>query len=62
MFFSIFQCALATAVVNIKLPLMVGEVVNVVSQFTKDSGKDFIEEIKKPAMRLIVTYLIQVWY
>lgn len=52
-------CALATAVVNIKLPLMVGEVVNVVSQFTKDSGKDFIEEIKKPAMRLIVTYLIQ---
>lgn len=52
-------CALATAVVNIKLPLMVGEVVNVVSQFTKDSGKDFIEEIKKPAMRLIATYLVQ---
>ena len=58
--FLLFQCALATALVNIKLPLMVGDVVNVVSQFAKDNVGNFIEEIKKPALRLIATYLIQV--
>ena len=55
-----FQCALATAVVNIKLPLMVGEVVNVISEFAKDTTRNFIDDIKKPALRLIATYLIQV--
>lgn len=54
------QSALAAALVNIKLPLMVGEVVNVVSRFAKDSSGDFLAEIKKPALRLIGTYLLQV--
>ncbi|XP_045174290.2 mitochondrial potassium channel ATP-binding subunit-like [Mercenaria mercenaria] len=52
-------CALATALVNIKLPLMVGDVVNVVSKFAKDSSGDFMAEIKKPAFRLVGTYLMQ---
>ncbi|XP_060555918.1 mitochondrial potassium channel ATP-binding subunit-like [Ruditapes philippinarum] len=52
-------CALAAALVNIKLPLMVGDVVNVVSKFAKDSTGDFMAEIKKPALKLIGTYLIQ---
>ena len=55
-----FQCALAAALVNIKLPLMVGDVVNVVSKFAKDSTGDFMAEIKKPALKLVGTYLIQV--
>ena len=45
---------------NIKLPLMVGEVVNVISEFAKDTTRNFIDDIKKPALRLIATYLIQV--
>lgn len=51
--------ALAAALVNIKLPLLVGEVVNVVSKFAKDSTGDFIAEIKKPALKLVGTYLLQ---
>ena len=39
---------------------MVGDVVNVISKFAKDNVGNFIEEIQKPALRLIATYLIQV--
>lgn len=55
-----FQCALAAALVNIKLPLMVGDVVNVVSKFAKDNTGNFLEEIKRPALKLIATYIAQV--
>ena len=40
---------------------MVGDVVNVVSSFTKENAGNFIEEIRKPAMKLIGTYLLQVF-
>ena len=39
---------------------MVGEVVNVISEFAKDTTRNFMDDIKKPALRLIATYLIQV--
>lgn len=39
---------------------MVGDVVNVVSKFAKDSTGNFLEEIQKPALKLVTTYLIQV--
>lgn len=54
------QCALAAALVNIKLPLLVGDVVNVVSKYAKENTGNFLEEIQKPAMKLVSTYLIQV--
>ena len=39
---------------------MVGDVVNVVSKFAKENTGNFVEEIQKPALKLITTYLIQV--
>ncbi|WAR02809.1 MITOS-like protein [Mya arenaria] len=53
-------CAFAAALVNIKVPLLVGEVVNVVSKFARETDCNFIEEIKQPAIKLIGTYFIQV--
>ncbi|KAL4224808.1 ATP-binding cassette [Mactra antiquata] len=52
-------CAFAAAIVNIKLPLMVGEVVNVVSKCAIDNTANFLEEIKKPAINLLGIYLAQ---
>ncbi|XP_052802636.1 mitochondrial potassium channel ATP-binding subunit-like [Mya arenaria] len=52
-------CAFAAALVNIKVPLLVGEVVNVVSKFARETDCNFIEEIKQPAIKLIGTYFIQ---
>lgn len=52
-------CALATALVNIRIPLVVGELVNVLSKFAKDNTGSFFEEISKPAMKLIGAYITQ---
>ncbi|XP_041366382.1 mitochondrial potassium channel ATP-binding subunit-like [Gigantopelta aegis] len=51
--------ALAVAVVNINIPLLMGELVNVVSKFTTQTANNFIEEVRKPVMKLIATYAVQ---
>ncbi len=56
----LLQSALAVAIVNIQIPLLLGDVVNVVSKFTAESTGNFMEEIRQPAMRLISLYGFQV--
>ncbi|XP_071104467.1 mitochondrial potassium channel ATP-binding subunit-like [Haliotis cracherodii] len=51
--------ALAVAVVNINIPLMLGDLVNVVSKFTTDTAASFFDDIKKPAMKLLGIYCLQ---
>ncbi|XP_077999189.1 mitochondrial potassium channel ATP-binding subunit-like [Glandiceps talaboti] len=51
--------AFAVAMVNIKMPLLIGELVEVVSKFTKENAGNYLEEMKKPAMKLISMYAIQ---
>jgi ATP-binding cassette subfamily B (MDR/TAP) protein 8 len=58
----ICQSALAAAIVNIKIPLLLGELVNIVSNFTHDEAGNFIEEIKKPALKLVGYYSLQVCF
>ncbi|XP_076450266.1 mitochondrial potassium channel ATP-binding subunit-like [Babylonia areolata] len=52
-------CAIGAAAANIQIPILLGEATNVVSKFTRDATGNFIEEIKKPAMKLILVYGLQ---
>jgi len=58
-FFSL-QSAIGAAAINIQVPILLGQVTNVVSKFTADNVGDFLEEIKKPAMKLMGVYALQV--
>ncbi|XP_054713948.1 mitochondrial potassium channel ATP-binding subunit-like [Uloborus diversus] len=56
--------ALVVAYLNIRIPIALGDIVNVVSSFTFDQmyGQDaatFISELRKPAINLIYMYLVQ---
>lgn len=52
-------CAVAAAIVNIQIPLVLGEIVNIVSSITQDVAKDFIQEVSRPAIKMIGYYAIQ---
>jgi ATP-binding cassette subfamily B (MDR/TAP) protein 8 len=55
------QAAIAAALVNIKIPLLLGDVVNVVSNLNKEATSDFISNLKVPAIKLMMVYGVQVW-
>ena len=54
------QSALAVAIVNIQIPILLGDVVNVVSRFTAEAAGNFMDEIRQPALKLISMYGVQV--
>ena len=58
--FIYLQSAFAVAIVNIQIPLILGDVVNVVSQFTAENAGNFLEDMRKPATKIIGYYAIQV--
>lgn len=51
--------AFGAAILNIHIPLMLGDLVNVVARFLRDQTRSYIQEIKGPAMNLLGLYLIQ---
>ncbi|XP_055948459.1 mitochondrial potassium channel ATP-binding subunit-like isoform X1 [Argiope bruennichi] len=56
--------ALIVALLNIKIPILLGDMVNVVSSFLSDNGyeKDaatFFSELREPAIQLVYMYLAQ---
>jgi len=57
---------LAVAFINIRIPLLIGSLVNVLSKYassdsaTKDSCSRFLEDIKQPALQLVSMYALQV--
>ena len=56
----IFQSALAVAIVNIQIPILLGDVVNVVSKYTSESAGNFTEDIRKPGLKILQMFCIQV--
>lgn len=49
--------------VNIQIPLMLGELTNIVTKFASDTASDvsaFLLEIKLPAVKLMGIYCLQV--
>lgn len=51
--------AVAAALVNIKIPLLLGDLVNVVTNMTKEATSDFINNLKIPAIKLLMFYSVQ---
>ena len=45
---------------NVQIPLILGDVVNVVSKYTKEAVGNFIEDVKQPAIKLVQMYTLQV--
>ncbi len=52
-------CAFGVAVVNVKLPLLLGELVNAVSSLSNGSISDYAAILKKPAQKLVSIYITQ---
>ena len=60
MVFYLFQAALVVAVMNIQIPLVLGGIVNIISQTPSGDGKSFSEQILGPGLRLVSMYVAQV--
>jgi len=62
------QSALAVAFINIRIPLLIGGLVNVLSKYAGPetascagtSSRSFMDDIKQPALQLISMYALQV--
>ena len=52
-------CAFGAAVVNVKLPLLLGELVNAVSSLSNGSIADYVKILKEPAKKLVYIYITQ---
>lgn len=54
------QLAFTAAILNIKIPLMLGDLVNVVAQYLREHTRNYIQEISGPALKLLALYGLQV--
>lgn len=59
-FFPIRQSAIAVAFINVQVPVYLGDLVQVVSHFSREYSGDYIQEIKTPALKLVSAYSLQV--
>lgn len=55
-----FQLAFGAAILNIKIPLMLGDLVNVVARYLREHTPSYVEEIRGPALKLLGLYGLQV--
>ncbi|KAM4557106.1 mitochondrial potassium channel ATP-binding subunit [Fundulus diaphanus] len=51
--------AFGAAILNIQIPLMLGDLVNVVARYLREHSGNYVNEIKGPAMKLLGLYGIQ---
>ncbi|XP_032420740.1 mitochondrial potassium channel ATP-binding subunit [Xiphophorus hellerii] len=51
--------AFGAAILNIQIPLMLGDLVNVVARYLREHSGTYVNEIKGPAMKLLGLYAIQ---
>ncbi|KAK4329380.1 hypothetical protein Pmani_000263 [Petrolisthes manimaculis] len=54
--------ALVVSLVNVQVPILLGEVVNVVAKFTREAareGRNFMQEIYAPSIKLVKCYVVQ---
>ncbi|XP_063780725.1 mitochondrial potassium channel ATP-binding subunit [Pseudophryne corroboree] len=51
--------AFGAALLNIQIPLILGELVNVVSRYTREHAGDYLREVRGPAMKLLCLYAAQ---
>ncbi|CAJ1072453.1 ATP-binding cassette sub-family B member 8%2C mitochondrial [Xyrichtys novacula] len=51
--------AFGAAILNIHIPLMLGDLVNVVARFLRDQSRSYVQEIQGPALKLLGLYIFQ---
>ncbi|PIK54099.1 ATP-binding cassette sub-family B member 8, mitochondrial [Apostichopus japonicus] len=51
--------AIAVAFINVQVPVYLGDLVQVVSHFSREYAGDYIQEIKTPALKLVSAYSLQ---
>ncbi|XP_028282992.1 mitochondrial potassium channel ATP-binding subunit [Parambassis ranga] len=51
--------AFGAAILNIEIPLMLGDLVNVVARYLRENTGNYIHEIRRPALKLLGLYGIQ---
>lgn len=56
-----FQAALVAAVMNIAIPINLGEIINVMTRFmVNGSTNNFTTEMQKPVLNILGYYIVQV--
>lgn len=55
-----FQLAFGAAILNIQIPMMLGDLVNVVARHLREHASNYVEEIRGPAVKLLGLYGLQV--
>lgn len=56
----ILQLAFAAAVLNIQIPMMLGDLVNVVARHMREQAGHYMRDIRTPAVKLLGLYALQV--
>lgn len=56
----LFQLAFGAAILNIKIPLLLGDLVNVVARYLREHTPSYVQEIRGPALKLLGLYGLQV--
>ncbi|XP_067391828.1 mitochondrial potassium channel ATP-binding subunit isoform X1 [Emydura macquarii macquarii] len=51
--------ALGAALLNVRIPLLLGELVNVVVRCTQEHAGNYLREVRRPALRLLLLYGLQ---
>ena len=54
------QLAFGAALLNIQIPLILGELVNIVARYMREHTGNYLQEIRGPALKLLGLYGIQV--
>lgn len=54
------QLAFGAAALNIQIPLMLGDLVNVVARYTREHVGNYMSDIRTPALKLLGLYGLQV--
>lgn len=55
-----FQLAFGAAILNIQIPLMLGDLVNIVARYMREHTGNYMREMRGPALKLLGLYGLQV--
>lgn len=55
------QLALGAALVNVQIPLLLGQLVEIVAKYTRDHMGNFLKESRNLGTYLLLLYGFQVW-
>lgn len=64
-FLAAMMSALIVALANIQVPMLLGEVVNVLARYSQEGareGKNYLEEVYTPSMKLVKYYITQAFF